>query len=50
LLLVHQANLEELLRETNAGMAYPRPSSYVYRTSLEDYIYWRFFKAGVAKV
>jgi hypothetical protein len=44
---VHQTNLEELLREINAEMANPSRSPYVYRESLQDYIYRRFFKAGV---
>ena len=47
---VHQANLEELLREINAEMADPSSKPYVYKASLEDYIYRRFFKAGVAIV
>src|SRR5215469_3695776 len=47
---VHQANLEELLREINAEIANPRPSPYADEASSEDYIYQRFFKAGVATV
>jgi hypothetical protein len=47
---VHQANLEELLREINAEMADPSSKPYVYKASVEDYIYRRFFKAGVAIV
>jgi hypothetical protein len=47
---VHQANLEELLREINAELASPSIKPYVYRASLQDYIYRRFFKAGVAIV
>lgn len=47
---VHQANLEELLREINAETANPSSKPYVYKASLEDYIYRRFFKAGVAIV
>lgn len=47
---VHQANLEELLREINNEMANPSRQAYVYKESLQDYIYRRFFKAGVAIV
>ena len=47
---VHQANLEELLREINAEFASPSGKPYVYKASLQDYIYRRFFKAGVAIV
>ncbi|HYM75588.1 MAG TPA: NnrS family protein [Candidatus Dormibacteraeota bacterium] len=47
---VHQANLDELLREINTEMANPSAQAYVYKESLQDYIYRRFFKAGVAIV
>src|SRR5579863_1602527 len=47
---VHQANLDELLREINTEMANPSAQAYVYEESLQDYIYRRFFKAGVAIV
>lgn len=47
---VHQVDMEELLREINAEMANPSRESYVYKASLQDYIYRRFFKAGVAIV
>ncbi len=47
---VHQANLDELLREINSEMANPSAQAYVYKESLQDYIYRRFFKAGVAIV
>jgi hypothetical protein len=47
---VHQANLKELLREINAEFASPSGKPYVYKASLQDYIYRRFFKAGVAIV
>src|SRR5579883_2104565 len=43
---VHQANLDELLRAINAEVANPS-KSYVYRESLQDHIFRRFFKAGV---
>lgn len=46
----HQANLEELLREINAEMQSPSRGPYVYQERLQDYIYRRFFKAGVASV
>jgi hypothetical protein len=46
---VHQANLDELLRAINAEVANPS-RSYVYRESLQDHIYRRFFKAGVVIV
>jgi len=47
---VHQANLDELLREINEEMANPPAQPYVYKVSLQDYIYRRFFKAGVVIV
>lgn len=47
---VHQANLEDLLLEINAEFAKPSSKPYVYETSLPDYIYRRFFKAGVVIV
>jgi len=47
---VHQVNLEELLREINREMVNPSRGPYVYKESAEDYIYRRFFKAGVAIV
>jgi hypothetical protein len=45
---VHQANLDELLSEINTEMANPSAQVYLYKESLQDYIYRRFFKAGVA--
>src|SRR5215469_18669151 len=39
---VHQANLEVLLREINAEFASPASKPYVYKASLQDYIYRRF--------
>jgi NnrS protein/Domain of unknown function (DUF1858) len=47
---VHQVNLEELLRKINREMVNPSRESYVYKESAEDFIYRRFFKAGVAIV
>lgn len=46
---VHQANLKELLDELNAEAQRPQ-ERYVYRETLEDFIYRRFFKAGIAIV
>lgn len=48
--VVHQANLDELLREINGEMESPSPQPYIYKEALQDYIYRRFFKAGVAIV
>ena len=46
---VHQVNLEELVTELNAAVAQPqRPVAY--QESLQDFIYRRFFKAGIAIV
>jgi hypothetical protein len=45
---IHQANLDELLSEINTEMANPSAQVYLYKESLQDYIYRRFFKAGVA--
>jgi len=47
---VHQANLDDLLREINAELESPSAQPYIYRETLEDYLYRRFFKAGVAIV
>ena len=47
---VHEANLKELLREINAEMEKPSSQPYIYQESLQDFIYRRFFKAGVAVV
>jgi hypothetical protein len=44
---VHQVDLDLLLRELNAELTNPA-ADYRYRESLEDYIYRRFFKAGIA--
>ena len=46
---VHQANVDELLREIHAEMENPS-GVYVYKESLQDYIYRRFFKMGIATV
>jgi NnrS protein len=44
---VHQVDLDKLVRELNRELS--RPSeAYVYRECLADFIYRRFFKAGIA--
>ena len=45
---VHQADLEALLKDLNAEI--DNPGEYVYRESLADYIYRRFFKAAIVIV
>jgi hypothetical protein len=47
---VHQADLKTLLRELNAEIENPSAQPYVYRETLQDFIYRRFFKAGIAVV
>jgi len=47
---VHQVNLDELVREINEEMRNPSVQPYVYKETLPDYIYRRFFKAGVFTV
>ena len=42
--------MEALVRELNAEMRNPSREEYVYRESLGDYIYRRFFKAGIVIV
>ena len=44
---VHQVDVEALVRELNAEMRNPSREEYVCRESLSDYIYRRFFKAGI---
>ena len=44
---VHHADIYELLREINAEMEHPSEQPYVYKETLQDYIYRRFFKAGI---
>jgi NnrS protein len=46
---VHQVDVDELVRELNDEMRMPR-EPYVYQESLPDFIYRRFFKAGIAIV
>ncbi len=47
---VHQIDVDALVRELNAEIRNPSPEAYVYQESLGDYIYQRFFKAGIAVV
>lgn len=47
---VHQVNVDELLQEIRAEMESPAPERYAYEETLQDHIYRRFFKAGVAIV
>jgi hypothetical protein len=47
---VHEANLMVLLRELNEELKRPTATKYIYQEHLEDYIYRRFFKAGVVTV
>lgn len=46
---VHQVDVDQLVRELNDELCKPR-QSYVYQESLPDFIYRRFFKAGIAIV
>ncbi len=46
---VHQVNLPSLLEQLNAEAQSPRPIS-AYQETLQDFIYRRFFKAGIAIV
>ena len=47
---VHEADLDSLLRDLNVELSNPSPEPYVFKESLADYIYRRFFKAGIAVV
>jgi hypothetical protein len=44
---MHQVNSEQLLRDLNVDLEHPAPGDYVYRETLADFIYRRFFKAGM---
>ena len=46
---VHQADVDELLREIAAEIENPS-GAYLYKETLQDNIYRRFFKAGIATV
>lgn len=45
---VHQIDLKQLLRELNAQAAEAKTAPSEYHETLRDYIYRRFFKAGIA--
>lgn len=47
---VHQINVDKLVEELNAEMKNPSKEGYVYEESLADFIYRRFFKAGIVVV
>lgn len=47
---VHQVDLDELLRALNAELCNPSKEAVVFHEGLADYIYRRFFKAGVVVV
>ncbi len=47
---VHEANLEALLEDLNAEISQSSQQPYVYHETLADYIYRRFFKAGIVIV
>lgn len=47
---VHNVDVEVLVAELNEEMKNPSGQPYVYQESLADYIYRRFFKAGIAVV
>jgi hypothetical protein len=47
---VHKVNVEALVEELNAEIENPSQERYVYQETLPDYIYRRFFKAGIAVV
>jgi hypothetical protein len=44
---VHQADFDSLLEEIQAGIAGPARKPYNYKATVADYIYRRFFKAGI---
>lgn len=47
---VHEADVDTLLKEIQAEIAQPAPKPYSYQTTVADYIYRRFFKAGITVV
>ena|SRR5215471_6888438 len=47
---LHQVDVHELLRDIKAEMEHPSVQTYVYKETLQDYIYRRFFRAGVVIV
>jgi len=47
---VHGVDVDTLIAEIQTEMAKPAPKPYAYEATLADYIYRRFFKAGIAVV
>ena len=47
---VHQMDVQQLIQELNQEAQGPSGSRYVYKETLPDYIYRRFFKAGIVTV
>ncbi len=47
---VHEVNLDALLEDLNAAINQSSQQPYIYHETLADYIYRRFFKAGIAIV
>ena len=47
---VHKVDVDRLVEELNAEMRLPATETYIYQETLGDYIYRRFFKAGIAVV
>src|SRR5215469_4994663 len=47
---LHQVDVHELLRDIKAEMEHPSVQTYVYKETLQDYIYRRFFRAGIVIV
>ena len=47
---VHQLDVNQLIRDLKEEAARPGTSTYIYQETLPDYIYRRFFKAGVFTV
>ena len=47
---VHKVDVEKLIEELNAELKNPSAETYTYQEGLGDYIYRRFFKAGIAVV
>ena len=47
---VHKVDVDRLVSELNAELRKPAAETYVYQETLGDFIYRRFFKAGIAVV
>ena len=45
---VHNVDVDALVRELNSEMRNPSKEPYVYQEAMGDFIYRRFFKAGIA--